>query len=113
MEEFRQLQVRPLTEIGEGDELILGVPDPGLSLATNGGDLRPCPSVEDALWLRWSSCRRSSSGTSQNRAMTPLRTPWVATAPHAYEREGGGRHGGKEGASCEGTMWKLLEIKFV
>jgi hypothetical protein len=32
--------VRPLTEIGEGDELILGVPDdPGLSPATNGGDL--------------------------------------------------------------------------
>jgi hypothetical protein len=34
-----EMTARPLTEIGEGDELILGVPHPGLSLAMNGGDL--------------------------------------------------------------------------
>jgi hypothetical protein len=36
-----QLLVRPLSKRGEGGEPIFGVPDPRLSLATNGGELRP------------------------------------------------------------------------
>jgi hypothetical protein len=46
-----QLRAMPLTERGEGDDLILGVPDPRLSPATDGGELRPHPDVEEELWL--------------------------------------------------------------
>jgi hypothetical protein len=89
----RSARTRPLTERGEGDDLILGVPDPGLSPMTDSGELRSRPGAEDALWLQ----RPSSSSRSRNQVAAPLEThvnvkgeawwPLAITGPRAKKIE--------------------------
>jgi hypothetical protein len=107
----RSARTRPLTERGEGDDLILGVPDPGLSPMTDSGKLRSRPGAEDALWLQ----RPSSSSRSRNQVAAPLETPvnvkgeawWplAITGPRAKKIEA-------EVFFYWGRMQKLLEIRF-
>jgi hypothetical protein len=108
----RSARTRPLTERGEADDLILGVPDPELSPMTDSGELRSRLGAEDALWLQ----RSSSSSRSRNQFAAPLKTPMNVK---------GGRHGGhwqepglvrrKSKPKIffyQGRMQKLLEIRF-